>query len=136
MKLIRLARVALLYLVIAVAALLFLHNAVGCEDSSRSTRRSGRNSRKHSTNKSPSSGQAQRRQPDHQSGTTKIDPKVLAQAAGKVEDESANLAQVREKLGELVEGAVKTQMALLDAQSKLPKSQSNNKRSEVYYGNK
>ena len=136
MKIIRLASVALMYLVVIVAALLFLHNAVGCEDSSRSTRRSGRNSRKHSTNKSPSSGQAQRRQSDRQSSATKIDPKVLARAEGKVKDESANLAQVREKLGELVEGAVKTQMALLDAQSKLPKSQSNNKESEVYYGNK
>ena len=136
MKIMRLARVALVYLIIAVAALLFLHNAVGCEDSSRSTRRSGRNSRRHSTNKSRSSGQTQRSQPDHQSVAAKIDPKVLAQAEGKVKGESANLAQVRRDLGELVERAVKTQKALLEAQSKLPNPQSINKEREVHNGNK
>ena len=135
MRLIRLARVALVYLVIAVAVLLFLHNAVGCEDSSSSTRRSGGNSPQHSTNRPSSGGQTQRPQSDGQSGAPKIDPKVLAQAEREVKDEAADLGQVRKELGELVERAVKTQRALLEAKSKLPAPQSDNKESEVYYGN-
>ena len=135
MKLIRLARVALAYLIIGVAALLFLYNAIGCDNSSNTIRQSGKDSRKHSTSRPPGGTQTQRRLPGHQNTAPRIDPKALAQTERQVSGETADLGQIRKELGALVERAVDTQRALLEAQSKLPAPQSDNRESEVYYGN-
>ena len=133
MKLIRIMPAVLVYLVIGLAALLFLSNLIGCEVGGSPTSRSDTDSRKQSTNGPGSEDRTQRRQSKPVKAASALDPKALAEAEAKVKKETADLGQVRKELGELVKGAVETQKALLEAKLSDPKS--DNKEREVYYGN-